>query len=246
MNQRIWGKYGWYTIHSLYALESADRHQPDIHYALFHHLGKILPCAKCRKCYEVNKSVIDQCYIDPKCTRMRKYNIGINRALFEIHNIVNEKTGKPQYSWETFLIDSERMKSQFHKEFVFACMVFCQVIAYVHDHMPQEIEQADIQQFLSLLFQAIHHAYTELDASNGTYARMLARHGLEVTQQISSAHPMQHFIHLIFDPFTKGQPARSILMDMAYPNQLLWTPMNTQANIEQIKVAQAQKIKWLF
>jgi hypothetical protein len=121
-------------------------------------------------------------------------------------------------------------------------MVFCQVIAYVHDHIPGEIAFMDILRFMDLMFQVIYLA------NRSSYSRVLAKHGLQVIHQ---NHPPQQamipIVHAIFDPFS---PRGSILMDIAYPNHIFKVLHQTPAQsdiqplLSQMRVKTSNKMTW--
>lgn len=183
MNQKIWGRYGWYTLHMLTSITPPPQHTAD-HYLLPAITAKILPCYRCRINYAQNLKTIDKAYLDPAATKMRSTGLGLNRAYFDIHNIANQKTNKPVYEWEQFQLDMKFEREMFTLSFVYQIMVFFSFIAYTHDNVANEIQTNDFLEFVRIVCACLISFQDEPDI--GMYCMDIGTHGMEVLQKTLS------------------------------------------------------------
>jgi len=93
-----WGPAIWQTMHSI-SLAYPDNPTDDVkskYNNFFHTIMNVLPCNSCRAHFEQ----LLQTY--PPDLKSRD---AIVRWLFRIHNIVNERTGKPDYQFTKFVYE---------------------------------------------------------------------------------------------------------------------------------------------
>ena len=92
MNQNIWGPYAWFFLHTItfnYP-EKPKECDKKKYKRFFTALKDVIPCKTCRNNYEIH---------------LREYPIKLNtqqdlvKWLIDVHNSVNGKTGKRQYSY---------------------------------------------------------------------------------------------------------------------------------------------------
>lgn len=100
MKTSVWGPSAWKFLHSVTATypEAPTKEHKDAARALFLSLRLLLPCEDCCSHYCQTFSPKD---IEPAL----ESRIALMRWLFDFHNGVNKRLGKPQYAWEQFLTD---------------------------------------------------------------------------------------------------------------------------------------------
>ena len=226
MDQNLWGKYGWYTYHVLTTLLPPIQHTED-HYALVHLTTEILPCSLCRKSFQHNLAAVQPAYLDPKATEMRKAGFGLNRAWFDVHNIVNQKLGKQVYPWETFLRDMELQHLTFAMHFASNCLMYCSFIAHAHDNIKDEISTDAAIHFLQVLCNVLRATHTHPRV--GTLCEDIGLHGQTILARARTYLAAHRKIYLtavvqdMFSSFTHLQKHRPVPRSLAYPNGLVTT-----------------------
>lgn len=225
MNQKIWGKYGWYTLHMLTSITPPIQHTKD-HYLLVSAIAKVLPCYRCRINYTQNLKLVDRVYLDPNASNVRSTGLGLNRAFFDIHNIANQKTNKPIYEWDQFQLDMKFERHMFTLSFVYQVMVFCSFIAYAHDNLENEIQSSDILEFLRIVCACLISFQEEHDI--GMYCLDIGTHGMDVIQrsvshlsiQGSKKLLMMPVVQSLFSPFLSltALTTRPIPDEIAFPH----------------------------
>ena len=124
MNQSIWGSHLWFFLHTTtfnYPINPTEDDKKNM-YNFFMSLKPVLPCMYCRKNYDRN---------------LKEYPIRLNSRkdlicwLIDIHNEVNGKEGKRQYSYEEVInIYKKRLNKDIilddnNKNINFTCDVHC-------------------------------------------------------------------------------------------------------------------------
>ena len=226
MDQNLWGKYGWYTYHVLTTLLHPSLHTQD-HYDLVQLTKYILPCSICRHSYERNLAAVQPMYLDPKASGMRKAGLGLNRAMFDVHNIVNQKTNKPMYKWETFLKDMELQHQVFSVHFASNVMLYCTFIAYAHDNIKGEIDTDHAMQFLHALCGCLRA--TQSHPRVGTLCEDIGLHGLSILARARSHLAAHGRIYLtavvqdMFSTFLHMPLHRPVPTTLAHPSGIVTT-----------------------
>lgn len=93
MNQNIWGNQAWFMLHCItfnYPIKPTEIDK-ERHLNFFKSLEHVLPCGYCRKNYKRNLNEL------PIRLDSRK---DIVMWLIDVHNEVNAKEGKRQYSYD--------------------------------------------------------------------------------------------------------------------------------------------------
>ena len=193
MDQNLWGKYGWYTHHILTTLLHPSLHTSD-QYELVRLTEYILPCSICRASYKRNLAAVQPMYLNPNATEMRKAGLGLNRALFDVHNIVNQKTHKPMYKWETFTKDMELQQHVFSIHFASNAMLYCSFIAHAHDNIKGEIDTDHAMAFLQCLCQCLRASKSHPRV--GTLCEDMGLHGSSVLARARAHLAAQGRIYL--------------------------------------------------
>ena len=94
MSKKIWGNSVWYLFHTLaYKIKSSDASDLKI---LFGHISSISKNLPCPECSEDSNSFLSRVNVN-SITSSRENMITF---LFEFHNHVNKKIGKPTYLLE--------------------------------------------------------------------------------------------------------------------------------------------------
>jgi len=95
MHPEVWGKHFWRVIHLTalgYPMEPSKDEKVD--YVNFYvNMGKILPCAKCRRNYKRHLNNLPLNFFLDNRHELFKWTV-------HLHNIVNKETGKLQWSLE--------------------------------------------------------------------------------------------------------------------------------------------------
>ena len=92
MKPAVWGKHVWYSIHFValqYPLHPSEKDKT-LYFEFYKSLGKVLPCAVCRKHF----NVIWNQY--PLTTDRLASRSALFAWTVEVHNLVNEDLGKPR------------------------------------------------------------------------------------------------------------------------------------------------------
>ncbi len=100
MKTSIWGPSGWRFLHAVtfaYPEVPTTEHKNAAR-ALFENLKLLLPCEDC--CAHYGKS-LDAAHLEQALESKTK----LTRWLFEFHNQVNARLGKPEYSWESLVTE---------------------------------------------------------------------------------------------------------------------------------------------
>ena len=113
MNPKIWGRHAWIFLHSValnYPKEPTE-HDKARYRSFFTDLRDILPCGMCQSHYTENlKKIPIENALESRST--------LSRWLVEVHNSVNQSTGKPLITYPQFIKKYEAMysmESKFNK-----------------------------------------------------------------------------------------------------------------------------------
>ena len=90
-----WGPFYWYVIHTTalnYPTNPTDFHKA-AYKNFFESFANILPCRKCREHYQTH---ISRYPISP----FLDSNELLNKWVIDLHNMVNQSLGKPQYTYQ--------------------------------------------------------------------------------------------------------------------------------------------------
>ena len=125
MNQNIWGTHLWFFLHTItfnYPINPTPNDKKNV-YNFFMCLKSVLPCSYCRKNYDRN---------------LKEFPIRLNSRkelvmwLIDLHNEVNGKEGKRQYTYEEVVnIYKTRLNKDLElendkKNVDFTCDIHCQ------------------------------------------------------------------------------------------------------------------------
>ena len=181
------------------------------HYAFVHHTAKILPCVLCRQNYATHLHTVNQVYLNPDAKKMRSAGLGLNRAVFDIHNQANVALGRPMYEWRQFLLDMEFERRVFSLRFAENVMIFLSFVAHMHDHNEggDRLDTGDCLEFLRLLSLCLLAAQKEADI--GFMCLDIGTHGLEVVNVANAQYTHRNFqrpdfskiVHQVFAPFVQ-------------------------------------------
>lgn len=94
----FWGPQGWRFMHtvSFYYPENPTREEQYSYCAFFRTIGQVLPCVLCRKHYKAYVAT------HPPEDKMANWQ-QLSRWLVDLHNAVNARHGKPQFSYDRAL-----------------------------------------------------------------------------------------------------------------------------------------------
>ena len=98
MDPKVWGPKAWFFLHSVtmaYPVKPSQTEQQEM-YDFFQNLSKILPCYKCRKHFQMN---INKFPLQDAI----KSRDELVKWLIDVHNSVNEATGKPKESYKSMI-----------------------------------------------------------------------------------------------------------------------------------------------
>ena len=101
MRPDIWGKHGWFFLHSItlnYSTCPTVDEKKNIK-NFFNNVGNVLPCEKCQ--YHYKKHIEKH----PLTNQILNSKDKLVRWLFDIHNEVNILTGKPKMEYDKFISD---------------------------------------------------------------------------------------------------------------------------------------------
>lgn len=90
-----WGPLYWYVIHTTalnYPTTPSDFHKT-AYKNFFESFANVLPCKKCREHYQTH---ISRYPISP----FLDSNALLNKWVIDLHNMVNQSLGKPQYTYQ--------------------------------------------------------------------------------------------------------------------------------------------------
>lgn len=95
MKPETWGPFFWNTLHSVAAgyPKTPTKDEKNEYKDFFLSFGKVLPCEECRDNF---KEMMSQ---HPLEDSHLENNETISIWVFELHNMVNNKLGKPKYEW---------------------------------------------------------------------------------------------------------------------------------------------------
>ncbi len=96
MNPSIWGPHAWWFLHSItfnYP-KCPTPHNKESMRAFFENLHNILPCDSCCQNYKQHLSKL------PLTNKILSSRDTLVKWLIDLHNLVNESTGKPTKSYE--------------------------------------------------------------------------------------------------------------------------------------------------
>lgn len=96
MDSNIWGSHAWLFLHTitLNYPENPNKFDKEKYKNFFENLGNVIPCEVCKDHYKKN---------------IKKYPIQLEtreslvKWLHNIHNLVNIKNGKEEFSYEDFI-----------------------------------------------------------------------------------------------------------------------------------------------
>ena len=95
MEPQVWGKHGWFFLHSITMgypdhPTNTDR---DKYRSFFYNIGSVLPCNKCQTNYRKH---MEQIPIEPALINRSK----LVEWLINIHNLTNRETGKKELTYD--------------------------------------------------------------------------------------------------------------------------------------------------
>lgn len=94
MEPQVWGKHGWFFLHSITMgyPENPTNTDRDKYRNFFYNIGSVLPCNKCQINYRKH---MEQIPIEPALINRGK----LVEWLINIHNLTNRDTGKKELSY---------------------------------------------------------------------------------------------------------------------------------------------------
>jgi len=95
MEPQVWGKHGWFFLHSITMgyPERPTNTDRDKYRSFFYNIGSVLPCNKCQVNYRKH---MEQIPIEPALINRSK----LVEWLINIHNLTNRETGKKELSYD--------------------------------------------------------------------------------------------------------------------------------------------------
>ena len=99
-----WGSSGWHFFHSVACAYTPSESNTEKYFIFFENLGYVLPCDECKIHYRQNF----------KAGELRKAlesQETLFRWTYDLHNLVNEQTGKPKDTWPSFEDVKKRYQS---------------------------------------------------------------------------------------------------------------------------------------
>jgi hypothetical protein len=127
----LWGKYGWTFLHyiTLAYPENPDENTKNMYRDLFKDIiWKYLPCEKCRFNY---KKHLNELPLTEEILNSRNKLI---YWLVDIHNIVNDETGKRKISYKEFndiYIKMEKKQDMNNSLYIVICLLIILIILFM-------------------------------------------------------------------------------------------------------------------
>ena len=98
INPLLWGPHLWKFMHylTLSYPDNPSEEEKQKYKNFFMMIGEYLPCEKCRVHYKEHKKSF------PLTDEILDTRTGLIKWLFDLHNIVNQSTGKPAITYDDF------------------------------------------------------------------------------------------------------------------------------------------------
>jgi len=131
MDPKIWGPHAWFFMHAITLAypDKPNKNDKDNIKGFFNYLGKVIPCHKCRNNF---KNHLDKVPLNDKVLSSRE---NLVKWLIEIHNEVNEMTGKPRLDYKTamenFINETRKNDSIFNDKFNLFIIIFMLLILVI-------------------------------------------------------------------------------------------------------------------
>lgn len=121
MDPNIWGSHAWLFLHTI-TLNYPDKptkFDMDNYKKFFENLGEVIPCEVCKAHYKKNIKMYP-IQLESKET--------LAKWLHNIHNLVNVKNDKPEYSYDQFIEKySDLYSTNKNKKYLFILLILISI-----------------------------------------------------------------------------------------------------------------------